>query len=80
MTKDEIIEMAEKCGWNQGNTWDDCMCCGTFNLEAFVELIEAKKQADIESLHALYEQACKQRDEVMDWQRAMIANMRGQMQ
>lgn len=44
------------------------------------ELGAAERQADIDSLYALYEQACKQRDEVMEWQRAMIANMRGQMQ
>jgi hypothetical protein len=39
MTKDEIIEMAESCGWDKGNTWDDCMRCSPFNIEDFVKLV-----------------------------------------
>ena len=40
MKQDEIIELAEKCGWNQGNTWDDCICCSKFDIEAFTKLVE----------------------------------------
>lgn len=43
-------------------------------------LTVAKLRGDIDTLHAMYEQACQQRDELMDAQRAMIAKARGQMQ
>jgi len=39
MTQDEIIEMAESCGWDKGNTWDDCLRCSPFNIEAFAKLV-----------------------------------------
>jgi len=39
MTQDEIIDMAESCGWNKGNTWDDCICCSPFNIEDFAKLV-----------------------------------------
>jgi hypothetical protein len=39
MTQDEIIEMAESCGWDKGNTWDDCMRCSPFNIEDFAKLV-----------------------------------------
>ncbi len=42
---------------------------------------EAKKTAaSIETLHALYEQASQQRDQLMDAQRAQVAAMRGRIQ
>ena len=44
-------------------------------LTPFAKLIEAKKQNDIETLYALYEQACKQRDEVMAQQREMMLKL-----
>jgi hypothetical protein len=63
MTQDEIIEMAESCGWDKGNTWDDCMRCSPFNIEAFAKLVAqhereacaeiCKKHADV---YALLEQ------------------------
>jgi hypothetical protein len=34
----------------------------------------------VDSLHAMYEQASKQRDELMDQQRAQVEAMRGKMQ
>ena len=37
-------------------------------------------QERIDALYDMYEQACKQRDELMDQQRAQIAAMRGQIQ
>lgn len=40
----------------------------------------AEQQADMESLYAMYKQACAQRDMLMDQQRAQIAAMRGQIQ
>jgi hypothetical protein len=57
-------------------------------LEPLVKLVvireraaEAKKTAaSIETLHALYEQASQQRDQLMDEQRAQVAAMRGRIQ
>jgi hypothetical protein len=40
----------------------------------------AKSQGQIETLHAMYELASKQRDVLMDEQRAQIAAMRGRLQ
>jgi plasmid stabilization system protein ParE len=82
MTKDEIIEMAEKAGWNKANASDDCFACGIFNLEAFANLVaeaERKKlQGQIETLGAMYELATKQRDVLMDEQRAQVAAWRAE--
>lgn len=39
MDQNELEGMAERCGWGQGNTWDDCMCCSTFDLETFAKLV-----------------------------------------
>jgi hypothetical protein len=44
MTQDEIIEMAESCGWDKGNTWDDCMRCSPFNIEDFAKLVAQKER------------------------------------
>jgi hypothetical protein len=70
MTQQEIIEMARQAGldpdlWNYTNAF-----------ETFARLVEAKKQNDIETLYALYEQACKQRDEVMAQQKEMMLKLR----
>jgi hypothetical protein len=49
MDQNELEGMAERCGWGQGNTWDDCMCCSTFDLEAFAKLVAeaaASKERD----------------------------------
>jgi hypothetical protein len=40
----------------------------------------AESQGRIETLHAMYELASKQRDQLMDEQRSQIAAMRGRMQ
>ena len=55
-------------------------------LDAFAltnKLIEAEReemQAKIETLHAMYELAVKQRDYLMDQQSAQVAAMRGRVQ
>ena len=36
-----------------------------------------RMQQGIDTLHTMYEQACRQRDELMDQQRAQVAAMRG---
>ena len=40
----------------------------------------AKLRGDIETLHAMYEQASRQRDELMDVQRSMVEALRGRIQ
>ena len=47
-------------------------------LQASDEL--ERMQQGIETLHAMYEQAVKQRDYLMDEQRAQVAAMRGRVQ
>ena len=37
-------------------------------------------QERMETLHAMYEQVCRQRDELMNVQRSMVEAMRGRMQ
>jgi len=59
--------------WIPNNAW-----------ETFAELVRAEERAEsqdrIDRLYALYEQACRQRDELMDQQRAQVAAMRGRIQ
>jgi hypothetical protein len=54
------------------------------NLMQFAELVaraeREKVQGRIDTLHAMYELASKQRDALMDEQRAQVAAMRGRMQ
>ena len=77
-TQEEIIEMAREAGFKV--EFDDYVYDHWNRFEAFAKLVEAKRQADIDTLHAMYELVCKQRDELMDQQRAMVAAMRGQIQ
>jgi hypothetical protein len=53
-------------------------------LEIFTTMVEAaerrKLQDQIETLHDMYTQAYRQRDELMDQQRAMVEKMRGRIQ
>lgn len=53
-------------------------------LEIFTTMVEAaerrKLQDQIDTLHDMYTQVCRQRDELMDQQRAMVEKMRGRIQ
>ena len=40
----------------------------------------AKLRGEIETLHAMYEQVSRQRDELMDVQRSMVEALRGRIQ
>ena len=40
----------------------------------------ANLRGDIATLHAMYEQVCRQRDELMDVQRSMVEALRGRIQ
>ena len=44
-------------------------------LMPFVKLMEANKQTQIETLYAMYEQASRQRDEVIKQQREMLLQL-----
>ena len=46
----------------------------------FIEDKGAEMQAKIETIHAMYELASKQRDYLMDQQSAQVAAMRGRVQ
>ena len=72
MTQDEIKALVEDLRMNHE------YCPKEVILQAADEL--ERMQHGIETLHAMYEQASRQRDELMDAQRAMIAKARGQMQ
>jgi hypothetical protein len=49
-------------------------------VERVREEARQEVQGRVDTLHAMYEQACRQRDELMDQQRAQIAAMRGRIQ
>jgi hypothetical protein len=49
-------------------------------VEMAVEAEHKRMQEQIETLYAMYTQACDQRDALMDQQRAQVAAMRGQIQ
>ena len=72
MTQDEIKALIEDLRLNHE------FCPKEVILQAADEL--ERMQQGIDTLHAMYEQACRQRDELMDQQRAQIAAMRGRLQ
>lgn len=49
-------------------------------LDSNIKHMTKQFQDRIDTLHAMYEQACRQRDELMDQQRAQIEAMRGRIQ
>ena len=96
MTKDEVIALAEKCKlavlihsqWTaeiKEFTVVDYVVEGDLgSLMQFADLVanaeREKLEGQIQTLHAMYELASKQRDQLMDEQRAQVAAMRGRMQ
>ena len=72
MTQTEIKALIEDLRLNHE------FCPKEVILQAADEL--ERMQQGIDTLHAMYEQACRQRDELMDQQRAQIAAMRGRIQ
>ena len=77
MTQEDIVHMAEESslGFLLGDSW-----MLHHELEYFAKLVaeaERKKlQGQIETLGAMYELASKQRDALMDEQRAQVAAWR----
>jgi hypothetical protein len=96
MNKDEVIALAEKCKlavlihsqWTheiKEFTVVDYVVEGDLgSLMQFADLVanaeREKLQGQIETLHAMYEVAVKQRDYLMDQQSAQVAAMRGRVQ
>lgn len=72
MTQNEIKALIEDLLLNHKS------CQKEVILQAADEL--ERMQQGIDTLHNVYEQACRQRDELMDQQRAQIAAMRGRIQ
>ena len=72
MTQNEIKALIEDLRLNHE------FCPKEVILQAADEL--ERMQQGIDTLYAMYEQACRQRDELMDQQRAQIAAMRGRIQ
>ena len=73
MTSDEIYKLIEANGLTLHG-----------DIEHFAALVASaereKLEGQIQTLHAMYELASKQRDALMDEQRAQVEVMRGRMQ
>ena len=96
MNKDEVIALAEKCKlavlihsqWTheiKEFTVVDYVVEGDLgSLMQFADLVanaeREKLEGQIQTLNAMYEVASKQRDALMDEQRAQVAAVRGNMQ
>jgi hypothetical protein len=89
MTREDIVRMAKEAGFYIEHNEIYSMSTQsdhelTEPIERFAELVaqhERKEmQAKIETLYAMYEVAVKQRDYLMDQQRAQIEAMRGRVQ
>ena len=72
MTQNEIKALIEDLRLNHE------FCPKEIILQAADEL--ERMQQGIDTLHNMYEQASRQRDELMDQQRAQVAAMRGRIQ
>jgi len=81
MDRDTIFRLAREAGLGGflAPMWDLRK-----ELERFTALVDEHKEKEtqerIDALFALYEQACQQRDQLMDMQRAQIEAMRGRTQ
>jgi IS30 family transposase len=72
MTQDELKTLIEDLRLNHE------FCPKEVILQAADEL--ERMQQGIETIYAMYKQASRQRDELMDAQRSMVAAMRGRIQ
>ena len=80
MNREDIIRMARGVGLADA----EGVVHAFYQLEHFAALVaSAEREAlegQIQTLHAMYELASKQRDALMDEQRAQVAAMRGRIQ
>ena len=88
MSRDDIERMAREAKGhaytNRYTPGETAFAFSIDRLEHFAALVAAEKeqemQARVDTLYAMYEQACQHRDQLMDAQRATIAAMRGKTQ
>ena len=82
MTREDIILLAREAGLPY--MYETGEVANIELVERFAELVAAHKEKEmqerIDALFALYEQACQQRDQLMDMQRAQVEAMRGRTQ
>ena len=75
MNRKDIVRMAQETGVTAERVRD------LVNFAALVASAEREKlEGQIQTLNAMYEVASKQRDALMDEQRAQVAAMRGSIQ
>ena len=87
MTRDDINRLIQDNGLFHG-TVKIGVIMDINHLEKFAALVAAQEreacekeaQERIDRLYMMYEQACQQRDALMDQQRAQIEAMRGRIQ
>ena len=84
MTKDDIIKLAHEAGLYLATDVNWMPIIGLEYAEKFAALVASaereKLEGQIQTLSAMYELASKQRDYLMDQQRAQIEAMRGRIQ
>jgi hypothetical protein len=80
MTRDDIIRMAQEAGFEhiaEADYWHPL-------FERFAALVASAEreymQDKIDRLYMLYEQACQQRDQLMEVNKAQVALMHRRMQ
>ena len=73
--KEALVREAVECGFQRFEAEAFYNC-----LRRFQQQEREKAQGRIDTLHAMYELASKQRDYLMDEQRAQVAAMRGRIQ
>jgi len=74
MTREDIVRMAKEAGMESFN-----ICVELDDFAKLIAEVERKKlQGQIETLGAMYELASKQRDALMDEQRAQVAAWRAE--
>jgi hypothetical protein len=84
MNREDTIRMAHEAGLHLATDVNWMPIVGIEYAEKLIALARAderaKLQGQIETLHAMYELASKQRDYLMEQQNAQVAAMRGKMQ
>lgn len=76
--------MARYAGFERLGHTDNDWVCMPEDIETFAKLVTATErrelQGQLDAMHALYELACRQRDFLMDQQRAELFAERGKLQ
>lgn len=75
--------MARYAGFERLGHTDNDWVCMPEDIETFAKLVAATErrelQGQLDAMHALYELACRQRDFLMDQQRAELFAARGKL-